>query len=199
MKVSPISQSDDTLCLSHISDPYLLLQLTETVEGGSCVVCFRRRLSSAGPVVRIELVASVVYRAILRTYDHEGFCVDGVQALESLPIERVVAELLIGAVNVDIINQVSEILSDLIADEADWFVPFDMDHGAGVEFEWNDFEDSIKHESRLLTPARHGSSPKSAAEKNHAFVESLLSLTEERMGLVRIYGRGTKLYRSRRT
>ena len=112
---------------------------------------------------------------------------------EPLTTGDVAASLLADAIELEVLDAVTEIVASLINEELDWFVPYGMDHEAGVEFEWNDFDDTIKHESRMPTVPR-GNHPESAAEKNFAFVRSLLVLAEERVGLIRTYQRGTKLY-----
>lgn len=197
MAAKSILPSNKTLCLSHISDGHLARRLAGTGEAGRCDICSRLGRSQSGPVINIGDLAELVYEAMLRTHDREGFVVDGKQALEPLATGVVVEKLMAEAVESDVLDDVCSMLSGVIVRGGHWFVPFDMDHDASVEFEWKDFEDRIKHESRLLTPARSGSLPKSAAEKNYAFVRSFLVLTEERMGLIRTYRRGTKLYRAR--
>jgi RES domain-containing protein len=89
-----------------------------------------------------------------------------------------------------------ELVARLISEELDWFEPYDMDYEAGVEFEWNDFEQSVKHESRLLSiPA--GPKAETVPEKNYEFVRSLLVFAAEHAGLIQPLARGTRLYRAR--
>ena len=81
---------------------------------------------------------------MLQSHDHEGFYIDGEQLLEPLTTADVVASLLADAIEFDFVDRIYETVASLIHEDLDWFVPFDMDHEAGIEFEWNDFEDSIK-------------------------------------------------------
>ncbi|WP_260272429.1 RES family NAD+ phosphorylase [Propionibacterium freudenreichii] len=193
----PFAAASESLCLSHVSDAHLLNRLAEYAGDGECLICEAGGQRPSGQVVGFERLATVVHTTMLQSHDHEGFYVDGEQMLAPLTTADVVASLLGDAIELDAVDRVSETVASLIDEDLDWFVPYDMDHEAGVEFEWNDFEDSIKHESRMLAAPRDGSLPKSAAEKNYAFVKSLLVLAEERMGLVRTYARGTKVYRAR--
>ena len=116
----------------------------------------------------------------------------------SIPMnnDEVVASLLDGKVELDAFDQVVSMTAELIQEERDWFVPYDIDHEAGVQFEWDDFEQSVKHVSRLLI-APTGARPRTVPEKNYAFVSSLLVFAEERAGLVRTLEAGTELYRAR--
>lgn len=199
MEFDPASSTDEGLCLSHIRDEHLLRRLAESVEDGECMICAANGRASSAQVVNFERVAMVVYDTMVCSFNHEGFYIDGEQLLQPLTTKDVVATLLADAIELDAVDRVNGAVALLLHEDLDWFVPYDMDHEAGVEFEWNDFEDSIKHESRMLTPPREGSLPESAAEKNYSFVRSLLVLAEDRMGLVRTYERGTKVYRARRT
>jgi hypothetical protein len=106
------------------------------------------------------------------------------------------AKLLDASVEPAALTLVSGLTAELLHQEQDWFEPFDMDYEAGVQFKWDDFEQSLKHESRLLAPTT-STQPVTAPEKNYAFVRSLLVFAEERAGLVGTYRRGTKLYRAR--
>lgn len=197
MEFDSVSSTDEALCLSHIRDAHLLRRLASFAGGGECVLCAAGAQRLYEQVVSFEHLARVVYVTMLQSHDHEGFYIDGEQLLEPLTTADVVASLLADAIEFDFVDRIYETVASLIHEDLDWFVPFDMDHEAGIEFEWNDFEDSIKHESRMLAAPRDGAHPESAAEKNYAFVKSLLVLAEERMGLVRTYARGTKLYRAR--
>ncbi|GAA1215982.1 RES family NAD+ phosphorylase [Rhodoglobus aureus] len=196
MEFDPVSFTDDALCLSHISDQQLLRRLSVSTEDGECLICAAIGRPQSGSVVNFERLAQVVYDTMLRAHDHDGLYIDGEQLLDPLTTEEAAASLLADAIELDVLDAVTETVVSLIHDDVDWFIPYDMDYEAGVQFEWNDFEDSVKHESRMLTASR-GAQPESAAEKNYAFVKSLLVLAEERMGLVRVFERGTKVYRAR--
>lgn len=196
MEFDPVTFSDYALCLSHVADEHLLRRLLVSAEEGRCEICTAIGRPQVGSVVNFERLAQVVYDTILRSHDNHGFYVDGEQILGPLTTGEVAASLLADAIELDVLDAVTETVASLIHEDLDWFVPYDMDHEAGVEFEWNDFEDSIKHESRMLTAPRRAQ-PNSAAEKNYAFVRSLLVLAEERVGLIRTCQRGTKLYRAR--
>lgn len=195
MDIDPMP-TDRALCLSHISDEHLLSRLAAPTGDGACVICAGTERPS-GQVVTIGCLATVVYDAMLRSYDHDGWHIDGEQLLPPLTTADVVAALLADAIQFDAVDQVTDEVVSLINQDADWFAPYDMDEEAGIEFEWNDFEESVKHESRMLSPSIDGVRPKTAAEKNYVFVKSLLVLAEDRMGLVRTYERGAKMYRAR--
>jgi hypothetical protein len=184
------------MCLGHITDSHLLRRVEEFAETGECAICETESLMPRGHVVNVERVARVVADVASRSYDHEGFIVDNEQLSRPLQSDEVVATLLDGSVEPAAFDLVSGLTTQLVHQEQDWFEPFDEGYEAGVQFEWDDFEQSLKHESRLLTPTT-STRPKTAPEKNYAFVRSLLVFAEERAGLVRTLRRGTKLYRAR--
>lgn len=188
--------SEDTMCLAHITDSHLLRRVEEFAETGDCTICEAAILTPKGPVVNLERVARVVEDVASCNYDREGFVVDTEQLLPPLQTDEVVATLLDGSVEPATFDLISGLTASLIDQGQDWFVPFDMDYEARVQFEWEDFEQSVKHESRLLAPTT-STQPETAPEKNYAFVRSLLVFAEERAGLVRTLHEGTKLYRAR--
>jgi hypothetical protein len=196
MEFNSVGPTEDTMCLAHITDSHLLRRVEEFAETGECTICETATLTPKGPVVNLERVARVVEAVASCSYDHEEFIVDNEQLLPPLQTDEVVATLLDGSVEPATFDLVSGLTASLIHQEEDRFVPFDMDYEAGVQFEWDDFEQSVKHESRLLAPAT-STQPETAPEKNYAFVRSLLVFAEERAGLVRALHKGTKLYRAR--
>lgn len=196
MEFDPIDTTDDAMCLAHITDEHLGRRVEEYATPGRCAACEAEGLTPSGPVVNLEHVARVVDAFAGRSYDHEGFVVDGEQAFDPVDIEEVTANLLANSVEPEVLDYVSTATAALIHVEQDWYVPFDSDREAGVEMEWDGFEESIKHESRLLSQPTKPQ-PDRAPERNFMFVKSLLVLTEERNGLVKTMRRGTKLYRAR--
>jgi RES domain-containing protein len=148
-------------------------------------------------VVNLERLARVVEEVAQESYDHEGWISDGAQILEPLTTEEVVMALLEDAMEPEALDLAVALTASLINEELDWFEPFGMDREDGIEIEWDFFEQRVKHETRLLLRPRDGARAASAAEKNYAFIESLLFLSEERAGLIRELPRGTKLYRAR--
>lgn len=196
MEFDPVSSTDDAMCLAHISDGHLLRRVEEFAEDGDCRICLTDSLTPSGRVVKLERVACVVEEVAQTSYDHEGWISDGAQILEPLTTEDVVMALLEDAIEPEALDLSVGLATALIQEELDWFEPFGMDREEGIEYEWDTFEERVKHESRLLLRPR-GDSPKSAPERNHAFIESLLFLAEERAGLIRTLRRGTKLYRAR--
>lgn len=196
MEFPRVGTTTATMCLAHVTDADLSRRLTPFAEEGECSLCLPDGLVLGGPVVNLEHVAELVDEAAGRSYNHEGQVFDGEQMLEPLTTAEVVANLLDGCVAGDVFDDLSERIAALIHEELDWFEPYDMDYEAGVEFEWDDFEQSVKHESRMLTPPQNGR-PETAPEKNWAFVRSLLVFTEKHAGLIQHLRPGTKLYRAR--
>lgn len=196
MEFNSIRPADDVMCLAHITDSHLLRRVEEFAEKGECTICKTESLTPGGPVVNLKQVARVVEAVASHNYDHNGFVEDNEQLLQPLQTEEVVATLLNGSVEPAAFDLVSGLTAELVHQAQDWFERFDMDHEAGVQFEWDDFEHSLKHESRLLSPTT-STQPETAPEKNYAFVRSLLVFAEERAGLVRTLSTGTKLYRAR--
>ncbi|PVW05440.1 hypothetical protein DEA06_06790 [Microbacterium sp. Gd 4-13] len=196
MEFDVVAWTDETMCLAHIQDAHLLRRLESSAEEGECTICASKSLTSSGPVVNLEHFARVVLRVMAERFDHEGFVIEREQMLQPMNNDEVVASLLDGKVEFDAFDQVVSLTAELIQEERDWFVPYDLDHEAGIQFEWDDFEYSVKHVSRLLIPPR-SARPETAPEKNHAFVSSLLVFAEERAGLVRTLEAGTELYRAR--
>lgn len=191
-----MAQTDDRMCIGHITDPHLRRRVETFGTSDTCTICVTASLTAGGKVVSLERLAQVVHDVAKRRYDHHGFCPGGEQLLTPMNTSQVVDRLLADAVEPAALDHVTERIAGLVNDEQDWFEPFDEDRKAGVEFEWDDFEQSIQHESRLLSPPV-GARPETAPEKNFAFVKSLLVLAEERAGLVRTLPRGQELYRAR--
>jgi RES domain-containing protein len=196
MEFPRIDTTDYSMCLAHITDPFLLRRVAEHANDGICTLCAQTGLSLGGRVVNLGHIAELVDEAAGRSYDHEGQFFDHEQILEPRTTEEVVEALLDGCVTSEVLDLACELVGSLIQEELAWFEPFDMDQEAGVEFEWNDFEQSVKHESRLLSiPA--GSKAETAPEKNYEFVRSLLVFAGEQTGLIQPLERGTKLFRAR--
>lgn len=141
-------------------------------------------------------LAELVDEAAERHYNHEGQFFDHQQIMEPKTTVEIVEALLDGCVVPEALDLISRVVADLMSEESDWFEPYNMDQEASVEFEWDDFEQSVKHESRLLSKP-HGSKPSTAPERNYEFVRSLLVFAEEHAGLIQQVPRGTKLYRAR--
>lgn len=185
-----------TMCLSHIIDPYLLDQVTDFAYGAVCSLCATEHLVPSGPVVRLKQLAPVLREAARRRYDHVGFVSGGEQLQTPISSRDVAASLLSEAVEPAALAFTSEVAAQFLEDERAWFELFDQDHEAGVQFEWDDFEQNVKHVTRLLAPAL-GTTPTTPPERNYEFVRSLLVLTEERSGMARTVKRGTRLFRAR--
>lgn len=196
MEYPRIGTTDDSMCLAHVKDIFLLRQVNLHAEDGSCSLCAEKGLTPDGPVVNLGHVAALVDEVAVRSYDHEGQFLDQEQILEPRSTEEVVEALLDGCITLDVLDVACELVAGLISDELDWFEPYDMDHEAGVQFEWNDFEQSVKHESRLLSPPR-GTKARTAPENNYEFVRSLLVFAAEHTGLIQLLPRGTELFRAR--
>lgn len=196
MELDPVSSTDDVMCLAHISDKHLLRLVEALAEDGDCSICRTDGLRPSGRVVNLGHVARVVEEMAQRSYDHEGWISDGAQILDALTTEDVVMALLEDAIEPEALDLAVALTSRLINEELDWFEPFDVGSEDGIEYEWVSFEARVKHESRLLLRPR-GNTPQSAPERNYAFIESLMLLAEERVGLIHTLRRGTKLYRAR--
>jgi RES domain-containing protein len=196
MEFPRIDTTDDSMCLAHITDPFLLRRVHQHAKDGACILCAQDGLTLGGPVVNLGHIAELVDEAAGRSYDHEGHFFDHQQILEPKTTEEVVETLLDRCVTSEVFDLACELVAGLISEELDWFEPYDMDHEAGVDFEWNDFEHSVKHESRLLSkPGK--SKAETAPEKNYEFVRSLLVFAAEHAGLIQPLARGSKLYRAR--
>lgn len=196
MEFPRIGTTDNSMCLAHITDTFLRRRLNQHAKDGGCILCGQDGLDSDGLVVNLGRVAELVDETASRFYNHEGQFFDEVQILEPRTTREVVEALLDRCVTSEVFDSACEVIAGLISEDLDWFEPYDMDHEAGVEFEWNDFEDSVKHESRLLSRPR-GPKAETAPEKNHEFVRSLLVFAAEHAGLIQSLERGTKLYRAR--
>lgn len=191
-----IDSTEDTMCLAHMVDPYLRQRVEQFATAGECTICHEERLAQSGGVVNLEHLARVVFDFAERSYDHEGSFFEGEQFGKPLNTPEVVEELLWTAIDPSAADLVCELTAGLINEERDWFEPYDMDHRAAVQFEWEDFEQSIKHESRLLSPTTE-ERPTTTPERNFVFVRSMLVLAEERSGLLRVLEPGTELFRAR--
>lgn len=184
------------MCLAHIMDPFLLRRVDQHAKDGVCVLCEEAGLAVGGPVVNLGHVAEIVDEAAGRHYNHEGQFFDDEQILAPKTTEEVVEALLDRCLTSEVYDLACKLVAGIISEELDWFEPYDMDHEAGVEFEWNDFEQSVKHESRLLS-IPEGSKAQTAPEKNYEFVRSLLVFAADHAGLIQPLARGTKLFRAR--
>lgn len=192
MDFDPIDTTDDTMCLDHITDPHLLRHVEPFTTSDACAIC----ATASGQVVNLEHMARIVNEFAERIYDHDGLWIDGGQLLTPMDTAEIVENMLADAIDPAVLEVVAGLTAGLIREAQDWFKPFNMDHEEGIESEWNEFERSIKHESRLLSPAV-GAWPNTAPEKNYEFVRSLLVLAEERAGLIRTIDKGTELHRAR--
>lgn len=190
----PIDFTEDSMCLRHISDPHLYEKLVDFAEDGPCAVCATDGLTPDGQVLNIEQLARVVLESANRSYDHEGFWADHEQLLTPLSTEDVVDALLCRSIELDSLDAVSGLVSGLIREPRDWFEPWDDD--PGLQFEWEDFEETVKHLSRLLLPPAGDRAP-SPPERTYEFLRSLLVFVEERAGLVHALDAGTQLHRAR--
>lgn len=190
----PIDSTDDLMCLRHVSDPHLYNKVAEYAEDGTCAVCATDGLMPAGKVVNIEYLAQVVHEVANRSYDHEGLWADHEQHLTPLSTEEVVDALLYRSIELDSLDVVSGLVSGLINEPRDWFEPWD--DSANLEFEWDEFEQTVKHLSRLLLPPA-GERSSTPPERTYEFMKSLLVFAEERAGLVHTLDAGTLLYRAR--
>lgn len=197
MEFPRVDVTDDVMCLEHITDHFLLRRVNQHAEQGICHLCMENGLGAGqGLVVNLEHVAKIVDETAEKHYNHEGQFFDHQQILEPRETSEVVEALLDGCIASEVFELACDVLSKLILEDQDWFEPYDMDREASVEFEWDDFEESIKHESRLLSAPR-GPKPLTAPESNYRFVNSLLVFAEEHAGLIKQLERGTKLYRAR--
>lgn len=196
MEFDAVSPTDDNMCLAHISDVHLYRRVERFAEDGDCTICLTDGLTPSGQVVNLEHVARAVEEVARNSYDHEGWISDGAQILDLLTTEEVVMALLEDAMELEALDLTVALTASLIGEESRWFEPFGMGHEEGIEYEWDTFEERVKHESRLLLKPHPGRA-QSAPVRNYAFVESLLYLAEERAGLIRTLRRGTKLYRAR--
>lgn len=196
MDLDLIAPTGDAMCLKHVVDYHLHTRLVGSEQDGPCVVCVREKLTPEGPVVNLHDIAQVVADAVLRSYDHEGFVVDGEQFQEPFNNEEVVSSVLEGSIDPSVSETVASLIADLFPAYETWFEPFDIDAQAGIQFEWDDFETNVKHVTRLLS-APTGRRPLTPPEQNYQFVRSLLVLTEERAGLILTLDEGTELYRAR--
>lgn len=196
MEFDSIARTDDSMCLEHVVDFHLHRRLTAFAGDGDCAVCPQVGQTQSGPVVNLGDVARVVEDAVHRSYDHEGAVIDGEQLQEPLGNEDVVTNVLDGTIERTAFDVVSAMVAALFQPYEVWFEPFDMDAMAGVEFEWDDFENNVKHVTRLLS-ASNGNDSRTPPEQNYEFVKSLLVLTEERAGLILTLDEGVELYRAR--
>lgn len=196
MELPRIDTTDDSMCLAHITDPFLLRRVNQHAKKGVCILCAQNGLAVGGLVANLGHIAELVDEVAGRFYNHEGQFFDHEQILEPMTTEEVVEALLDRCVTSEVLDLTCKVVAELISEELNWFEPYDMDHEASVEFEWNDFEQSVKHESRLLSIPRR-SKAATAPERNYEFVRSLLVFAAEHAGLIQPLKRGTKLHRAR--
>lgn len=174
----------------------MVRRVLQDATNGVCDFCRQVETATDRPVINLSHLAEVLDEVSGRIYNHEGQFFDSQQIMTPLRTDEVVGTLCDGCVTPEVLEVIAPVLADIIGEELVWFEPYDMDHEASVEFEWNDFEQSIKHESRLLSRPTSGT-PKTAPERNYEFVRSLLVYAEEQTGLVNELHQGTEFYRAR--
>lgn len=194
---NPVPNSDlPVMCLAHIEDTDLLGQLQHVSSLAACTICGKVRQSGERNAALIANLASVVRRAVELKYDHEGFVIDDDHLSAPMTTTEVILITLDPSVDAVFSNQIVATVTAYFDLSETWYEKSTEYFDADIQFEWYDFEQSIKHESRLLAPALDGK-PKTSPERNYAFVRSLLVFAEQRSGLIRTLKRGTKLYRAR--
>lgn len=197
MKLDEVDEAEAAVCLAHITDSHLLNRVREHREDGVCVICAldgRQTWSQVVPLTRLSEVVEVV---ALDFYDDEGYLYRDEQVATERSTIEVVSALLKSAVEVDALERLARLVASRIVAPSVWYERPMGDSEDLLNYEWDMFEESVKHSSRLLLPPRPGQTPQSDPERNYAFIQSVLRLAKEESRLVRTLDRDTKLYRAR--
>lgn len=187
----------ETLCIDHITDRVLRRHLEQAVTERACSFCARQGYEPFA--VPMDNVAQEVYQVITwlykeyepNTYPYDDFDCD-------LDTSEVVADSADGAFEDSVSYEVQEALIKAIATPESW-----ASRGLQSQFEynWSQFERTVKHESRFVFVAsqHRPNSNREAPGRLAQFLDGLLGYADKRAGmLVQLSGR-TRLYRARMT
>ena len=192
------SDSDDVVCLTHITDPHLLKLIAKDAEdrdGRECAVCEKEGHTPAERILNLGALAEIVFEHAGKIYDHEGFYSDGEQWLSEVDRYEVVETVIFDSVDPNLRDTIVELIGDLFPNWEDWFER----HSGDLDWEqdqWEKFERNIKHKTRFISePSEKG--PLTPPELNHVFITGVLEYAERDSGLRATLEVGTKLYRAR--
>lgn len=192
------SESDEVMCLTHITDPHLLDLITKHAEdpdGRECALCEEENPTPAEPILSLGALAEIVYEYAGMIYDHEGFYSDGEQWASAVDCYEVVETVIFDSVDPNLRDTIVELIGALFPNWEDWF----ESHSGDLDWEqdqWDKFERNIKHKTRFISePSEKG--PLTPPELNHVFITGVLEYAERDSGLRATLEVGTKLYRAR--
>lgn len=192
------SDSEDVVCLTHLTDPHLLELIAKDAEdrdGRECAVCGKESLTPAELILNLGTLAEIVYQHAGMLYDQEGFYSDGQQWASEVDRYEVVDTVVFDSVDQHLRGTIVELIADLFPDEEEWF---ERDSG-DLDWEqdqWEKFERNIKHKTRFISVPSE-TWPLTPPELNHIFITRVLEYAEQDSGLRTTLEVGTKLYRAR--
>lgn len=196
MDFPTIDWSDKALCLSHIDDEHLRMRVAAKATETVCSFCGLE--SAEVPIaVNLEHLAEVIYAVASDFYEDSNNAprIDGETLGEELDTLTVVYNLIDGAVPPVMLDEVAAEVAGLINEPEYWV---EQDNLSYVEFGWESFANTVKHEARLVLPRVEGSKAgMTPPERLHSFLSALSGFVRDEAGLMETLPKGTSVYRAR--
>lgn len=196
MDFPTIDRSDKALCLEHIDDEHLRKRVAKKVTENACSFCGRESME-APIAVNLEHIAEVVYEVAGGFYEdaNNAPVVEGETFGEVMDTPEVVYSMLEKAIPNALLDEVVPELAALINEPEYWV---EQDNMSYVEFGWENFATTVKHEARLALPRVKGSKAGlTPPERLYSFLSALSGFVRNETGLMETLPKGTPLYRAR--
>ncbi|WP_433585389.1 RES domain-containing protein [Microbacterium hydrocarbonoxydans] len=198
MEFPIIGWTDKALCLDHIEDEHLLRRVTGQANERECSFCGRTTPEAADPfAVNLEQFTEVIYEVACDLYEDSNSAprIDGETLGEEMDTLTVVYNLIDDAVPNNMLDAIAEEVSGLISEPAYWVERDDMSY---VEFGWESFAQTVKHEARFALPRAEGStSGLTPPERLFSFLNALSGFVRDETGLMETLPQDTPVYRAR--
>lgn len=196
MDFPTIDWSDKALCLNHIEDEHLRMRVAAKATEHACSFCGLE--STEVPIaVNLEHLTEVIYGVAGDFYEDSNNAprIDGETLGEELDTLTVVYNLIDGAVPDAMLDEVAAEVAGLINEPEYWV---EQDNLSYVEFGWESFANTVKHEARLVLPRAEGSKAgMTPPERLHSFLSALSGFVRDEAGLMETLPKGTPVYRAR--
>lgn len=187
------------ICLSHITEPFILADLQPQTEDGKCQICSAVS-STANPVVEFEAVQSIVMELITSHYQPErdsGATWDGQRYGPEVYEPRDIAyDFCADVFQSDVEEEIIELLIEAFV--VDQWTTSDAESLEAAQFGWEQFVSDVRFESRFVFLRESALEDVGAPHRSAAFLWSLLPyVDEQRLSLVTDVPADTAFYRGR--
>ncbi|MBN8206503.1 RES domain-containing protein [Microbacterium esteraromaticum] len=198
MEFPIIGWTDKALCLDHIDDAHLSRRVSEKADERECAFCGRTSPEGTSPfAVNLEHLTEVIYEVAGDFYEdvNNAPVVEGEILAEELDTLTVVYNLIDGVVPDAMLDEVAAEVAGLISEPEYWV---EQDTMSYVEFGWESFAKTVKHEARLVLPRVKGSKTgMTPPERLYSFLSALSGFVRDETGLMKTLPKGTQVYRAR--